>query len=110
MDAPNPIADYKLTLDENNPYRVIRIELEFVDFTAKVTLQNGHTFVMTDPDCVQELLNEAHCFNASHLFPSGAEGQSIVDHNKLLLKQNGHMSVEIKLDPVNSVNTFHIPL
>lgn len=104
----NGDVQYEFSLDTSNPSRVARIELEFVGFTLKLTLQNGETHVMTDPDKIQELLNRAHDFNALHF--TGKIPLDPSDTKHTFSTGNHGALVEIKLDPVNSVNTFHIPL
>lgn len=101
------IPPFVFTLDESDPLRVTRMELEFVSFSLKVTTQNGETFVMANPDSVQELLNKAHDFNLAHF--QGSK-QSQIDVGNSNDDFHGRVTTEIKLDPLNSVNTFHIPV
>lgn len=96
------------TLDENNPLRIIRMELEFVDFTLKVTTQNGETYLITNPDSIQELLDKAHEFNLVHFDGSNNRPIDSIENNHDDVE--GRVTAEIKLDPLNSINTFHIPL
>lgn len=85
------------------------MELEFVSFTLKVTIQNGETYLMTNPDSIQELLNKAHDFNLAH-FHGSENSQIKVKNGDDKNDVRGRVTAEIKLDPLNSVNTFHIPL
>lgn len=95
---------YEFTGDESNPNRVTKIELELVDFTLKITEGNGEESFIVEPDQVQQILDEAHRFNGSIIKESTSSG---IDAN--IVKKQGGSIVEIKLDPVNSINTFHIP-
>lgn len=95
---------YEFTSDESNPNRIAKIELELVDFTLKITQGNGEESFIVEPDRVQKILDEAHRFNGSIIEESTSSG---IDAN--IVKEQGGSIVEIKLDPVNSINTFHIP-
>ena len=87
---------YCLTSDESIPERVTRIELELVNFTIRLTLQNGNCLTISEPTEVQTMLDEAKQLNDTFRKDSSSaeEGLSVV---------------EIKLDPINAVNTYHIP-
>jgi len=94
----------EFTTDESNPNRVIRIELELVDFALNMTLQSGDTHLVTEPDQVQSILNRGNAFNAKIMDETTSSG---IDSS--IVKNKGGAIFEIKLDPLNSINTFHIP-
>ncbi len=95
---------YLFTTDRKNPKRVNRIELELVNFSLSVTLENGDVHRVTETKTSQIILNKANAFNDEVLSDTTSSGLS-----SDLVKEQGGSVVEIKLDPVNSVNVFHIP-
>lgn len=80
---------------ETKSTRVVRIDLELVDFTISVSTEDGNRTTISDQTQVQNTLNQAREFN--EMLDSSGEGAT------------DHVNVEIKLDPVNSINTFVIP-
>ena len=91
---------YIFTTDESNPRQVVRIQLEMVDFTLNVSVNSGETDLITDPDQVQSILDRAREFNRNTNQPKS---------DSAVVKTNGGVIIEVKLDPVNPVNAFHIP-
>lgn len=103
----NQVLDnYKFTTDINEKDRIIRIELECMEFSLTITRQGSHeTERVYNQDLVQAILNRAKEFNMG-LFQKGTnEGLEV--HQ---VRQNNGVVVEVKLDPVNSINTFEIPI
>lgn len=80
----------------DKPEKVVRLELELVDFSIILTTQNGNCITLRDQTKVQSTLNQARDFNEK----LGIEGNERIGNEA---------KVEIKLDPVNSVNTYVIP-
>ena len=80
----------------DKPEKVTRLELELVDFSIVLTTQNGNNITLSDQTKVQTTLKQARDFNEK-LDTDGNE------------RKGDKVKVEIKLDPVNSVNTYVIP-
>ena len=81
---------------ERKPSKVVRIDLELVDFTISVSTEDGNCTTISEQTQVQNTFNRAREFNKM-LDCSGGEATD-------------HVNVEIKLDPVNSINAFVIPV
>mmetsp|Transcript_25952 Transcript_25952/g.38430 ORF Transcript_25952/g.38430 Transcript_25952/m.38430 type:complete len:99 (-) Transcript_25952:334-630(-) len=95
---------YCLTSNESIPERVVRIELELVTFTLRLTLQNGNCLTISDSIEVQNMLDDAKKLNDTLRKDAGS------DSDKNSTADGGGLSVvEIKLDPINAVNTYNIP-
>jgi hypothetical protein len=98
------IDHYAFTKDDQDPKRVVRMELEMVNFTLKITVGNGDTTLLSDPVQVQELLDRARAFNGSTHHPT-----KDIPHDTDGIRKDGGIVIEVTLDPVNTVNSFHIP-
>jgi hypothetical protein len=92
------------TTNNDDPNKIVRIQLELVGFAITVSTNNGNQFTIVDQDDAQAILNQARAFNNS--LSGGGDGD---DDDEEEMAQNCTIDIEIKLDPVNSVNTFHIP-
>ena len=100
------LDNYKFTTDLDEKDRIIRIELEFIEFSFTITRQDSdETEKVYDQHLVQEILNRAKEFNMG-LFQKGTNEGLEVDQ----VRKNNGVVVEVKLDPVNSINTFKIPV
>jgi hypothetical protein len=100
------LDNYKFTTDLDEKDRIIRIELEFIEFSLTITRQDSDkTERVYDQHLVQAILNRAKEFNMG-LFQKGTNEGLEVDQVRM---KNG-VVVEVKLDPVNSINTFEIPV
>lgn len=93
-------------VDEASSNLITRIQLELVSFTLTLTLQNGSTHSITDPGEVQSILDRAREFNQSRTKNASAADECT---NANTVTRADNAIIEIKLDPVNSVNTFCIP-
>jgi hypothetical protein len=100
------IDNYKFTTDADVKDRIVRIELECVEFSLTITRQDSiETERVYDQNLVQAILNRAKEFNMG-LFHKGTNEGLQVDH----VRENNGVVLEVKLDPVNSINTFEIPI
>ena len=95
---------YQFTTSQHEPEKVIRIQLELVDFTVTISTKGGDQFTIDNQKDVQSILDQAKEFNRSICCDDSDSGcTSDEGHN------NNRIEIEIKLDPINSVNTYHIP-
>eukprot|EP00558_Chaetoceros_sp_UNC1202_P007421 CAMPEP_0197251816 /NCGR_PEP_ID=MMETSP1429-20130617/58695_1 /TAXON_ID=49237 /ORGANISM="Chaetoceros sp., Strain UNC1202" /LENGTH=70 /DNA_ID=CAMNT_0042714009 /DNA_START=96 /DNA_END=308 /DNA_ORIENTATION=+ len=69
-----------------------------------MTLQTGSVHIIQDDAQVQQIVNEANKFNRTIIQESTTTG---IDN--AVVKEKGGVVVDIKLDPLNAINTFHIP-
>ena len=97
---------WTFTKDDQDPNRVVRMELEMVNFTLQITVGSGDTTLLSDPVQVQELLDRARAFNGSTHHPTK---DISVPHDTDRIREDGGIVIEVTLDPVNTVNSFHIP-
>lgn len=97
---------YNFSADHSRNDRIIRLELELVNFSLVIT-RNGSTEkeIIFDEVLVQKILNKAKEFNRS-LIPICTNDALDIE----TVRRECGVVIEIKLDPVNSVNTFEIPL
>lgn len=92
---------FEYTTGVSKPEKVIRLELELVDFSIVLTTQDGNQITLKDQTEVQTVLNEARNFN---------EQLDDTQCNNGRRSGDDEVKIEIKLDPVNSINTFVIPV
>lgn len=113
-DPSSDVPKYEFTSQEK-PQRVARIELELVNFKINLTLQDGSCFSISNPVHVQTILNQAKGFNriisdnansndADPTFTGNTKTEKIVKDRV----NDNLVVIEIQLDPLNSVNTYHI--
>lgn len=95
------ILDYVFSGMDDNPRRVVRIELEMVGFTLRVTVKGGQTYLITEAEEVQRILDAAREFNRKL--------NLAVADNIELVRNKGGIIIEVKLDPRNTVRSFNIP-
>jgi hypothetical protein len=103
----NNMIQYEFTTCPNNPLKIIKIQLELVNFTLILLTKNGQQYTVSEANQVQSILNNAKDFNKSIMVGSNnSDYGGGVDDNYDDDKNQIH--IEIKLDPVNSVNTYRI--
>lgn len=90
-------SKYAFTSDSEQSKRVSRIQLELVNFTLSLTTQDGNQISVSNPEEVQSILDEARDFNRKQNLnqKKGNENDDLVE-------------IEMNLDPLNTVKTFHI--
>jgi hypothetical protein len=82
--------------DKSNPNRVYKMLLDLTNFALTVSTANGSVCTLTEQDEVQHTLDQAHVYN-KHVTSLLKEGT---------LDQEDKISIEIALDPVNTIKTF----
>jgi hypothetical protein len=82
--------------DKSNPNRVYKMLLDLTNFALTVSTANGSVCTLTEQDEVQHTLDQAHVYN-KHVTSLLKEGT---------LDQEDNISIEIALDPVNTIKTF----
>ncbi len=105
--APSPnnnMIQYEFTNCLNNPLKIIKIQLELVNFTLILNTKNGQQYTISEAKQVQSILNDAKDFNNSIMVGNSSDCDDGDDNNK------NKIHIEIKLDPVNSVNTYRIQI
>lgn len=85
---------------QNSPHKVTRIQLELVDFTLTLSTHDGQDCIVSDEIQVQTILNQAREYN--RIVDEDLNGSDGGGNN------DNRVEIEIKLDPVNSVNTYRI--
>ena len=70
--------------------------LDLTNFALTVSTANGSVCTLTEQDEVQHTLDQAHVYN-KHVTSLLKEGT---------LDQEDNISIEIALDPVNTIKTF----
>mmetsp|Transcript_25489 Transcript_25489/g.29112 ORF Transcript_25489/g.29112 Transcript_25489/m.29112 type:complete len:125 (-) Transcript_25489:50-424(-) len=122
------IHSFKFTNDFKEPSRVRTLQLELVSFTLTVISEDGNCFTVTNSTEIQTILNQAHDFNRKILHDSSVDDDDDDGNTYNEMKRNNQLNEEIKivvdddgekkdtaviievqLDPVNSVNAYHIP-
>mmetsp|Transcript_25290 Transcript_25290/g.31166 ORF Transcript_25290/g.31166 Transcript_25290/m.31166 type:complete len:124 (-) Transcript_25290:114-485(-) len=121
------IHSFKFTNDFKEPSRVRTLQLELVSFTLTVISEDGNCFTVTNSTEIQTILNQAHDFNRKILHDSSVDddddGNTYIEMKgnnqlneeiKIVVDDDGEKKdtaviIEVQLDPVNSVNAYHIP-
>ena len=125
IDASSALpTGFQFTIEEKDPCRLYRVELELVNFTLNLTRQDGAQILISDAVHVQSILNQTREFNRRFIKHGcdGADSNTVDDGGKEKDGEEGRngndngngnnsmaLYIEIKLDPLNSVNTYRIP-